>query len=110
MDVVEEGVRSGRARIRLGGGGVEEREHGEGAFRVLAAGSDPAEHGVDVEAAMEGQGLRRGRVRVEGHEAGDVGGELAPAPGPRQVLQVADVEEHRRLPLQPGSARNAMIK
>jgi hypothetical protein len=26
------------------------------------------------------------------------------------VLQVADVEEHRRLPLQPGSARNAMIK
>jgi hypothetical protein len=72
-------------------------------FGHLAGGSDLAEHAVDVEAAQEGGALTRWQLRVGWHEVGDVGGELIPAPHPDdQVLQVRQIEEHRRLPLQSG--------
>lgn len=103
---VEEGVQIGGVGISLGGGGVEEWVEPVDAVGVLAAGSDHAEHAIDVDAVQEGGGLKGHGRRQEGV---DVGGEVVPARGGGEPPEVRHVEEHRRLPLQPAAHHRSSL-
>ena len=83
----------------LGIAGADEREQ---AFGMTPRLRNLAERAAQVEAAQESAGLKGAQVAIRGglEEEGDVGDEVVPARVPGQVLQVRDVEEHRRLPLQ----------